>query len=98
MRIALITLSVLAAACVRKDEPNRVVVKKVFVPGPERIVTKIVEKKVYVTTCPPVGYCNGIADKPTCDAELRCQWAQGAVVGAYCREIYCKGPRDAASH
>jgi len=69
-----------------------------------KTVTKVVEvpaqpsdpkiKFVYVDKCPPPkelsAHCNAITTRKDCDAEQRCQWAEGEKVSGYCRRIYCK--------
>jgi hypothetical protein len=105
MRLGIILCALLLAGCA--NAPPKVIIKRIVVPGPERIVYvpgpikevpvpgPIVEVPVpvYVTDCPPPKYCNKITDKDKCNGEQRCHWFEGKIRRHHCQQIQCKPPR-----
>ena len=97
MRRIALSCALLLASCADPTDKPKVIVKKILVPGPEKIVhvpgperIREVQVPIYVTSCPPAGYCNAITDEAKCRSEQRCHWYAGEVKRHHCRQIQCK--------
>jgi len=84
------------SGCVQAEAVKpKVIVKTVIVEKPVTAQSRSPEViKVYTDKCPPPAelskHCNAIGNRTDCDAEQRCQWAEGEQRGPYCRRLHCK--------